>query len=378
MPPNNLLRWFTAGQEIYPAMLAAIRAAEESVRLESYTFADGRIGREFLAALTEAQARGVAVRVLVDALGSWELPQNFFASVLWAGGAAKFFNPLQLGRLGVRDHRKLLVCDGKVSFVGGFNIADEYDGDGVTRGWRDVGVRLENSALASELAASFDEMFALAEFERRPLLRLRGFKPHRIRMKPARGQLLLSEPGRGASPMQKALLHDLRHARDVAVMMAYFLPTWQLLRELLRVARRGGRVRLLLPGQSDVPVSQLAARDFYRRLLRAGVELYEYEPQILHAKLLVIDGATYVGSANLDIRSLKLNYELLLRFEDEASAASAREIFAANLKRSRRIERGAWRRADTFWPRLKQSWAHFLLARLDPWVALKQFAAVRR
>ncbi|MFM2295211.1 MAG: hypothetical protein RLZZ350_1624 [Verrucomicrobiota bacterium] len=378
MPPSNSLRWFTAGQEIFPAMLDAIRTAEDSVRLESYIFADGKIAREFLVALTEAQARGVDVCVLVDALGSWELPQNFFAPLLWAGGAVRRFNPLQLWRLGVRDHRKLLVCDGKIIFTGGFNLADEYDGDGVTRGWLDVGVRLENPALAAELAASFDELFALAEFARRPLLRLRGFKPHRIRMKPARGQLLLSEPGRGESPLQKSLRHDLRHAREVLLMTAYFLPPWQLLRDLLRVARRGGRVRIILPGQSDVPVAQLAARDFYRRLLRAGVELYEYQPQILHAKLLVIDGVTYVGSANLDIRSLKLNYELLLRFEDEAATARAREIFATNLKLSRRIERRAWQRADKFWPRVKQSWAHFLLARVDPWLALKQFASVRK
>ena len=359
-------------------MLAAIRAAEDSVRLETYIFADGKIGQELLAALVEVQQRGVEVRVLVDGFGSWSLPQNFFAPLLWVGGQVKVFNPLLLWRLGVRDHRKLLVCDGQIIFVGGFNIADEYDGDGVTRGWLDVGVRLENAALAMELTRSFDELFALAEFERRPLLRLRVFKPHRIRMKLTRGELLLSEPGRGASPVQMALRHDLRGARDVAVMMAYFLPTWRLLHDLMRAARRGGRVRLILPAKSDVFISQLAGRDFYRRLLRAGVEIYEYEPQILHAKLIVIDGVVYVGSANLDIRSLKLNYELLLRFEDEAAVAGARKVFADSLNLSRRIERGAWRRADTFWPRLKQSWSHFLLARIDPWLALKQFAAMRK
>ena len=377
VPPNNAVQWFRAGEEIFPAMLDAIAAATESVRLETYIYTNGEIGRQFLDALVAAQLRGVKVSVLVDAMGSWLLPADFFTPLLAAGGEAKFFNPLRLWRFGVRNHRKLLVCDARVTFVGGFNIADEYNGDGVTHGWCDLGAGLENLKLAAELAKSFDEMFALADFENKPLLRLRVFKPRRVRMKPPSGELLLNHPGRGASPVEKALLHDLRHAQDVAIISAYFLPTWRLRRALMQVARRGGRARLILAGKSDVLVSQLAGRDLYRRLLRAGVEIYEYEPQILHAKLMLLNGAAYVGSANLDIRSLKLNYELVLRFEDKTTVAGAQKLFDDNLKLCKRIERAAWRKTDTFWPRLNQSWAHFLLARLDPWLAMKHYGQLK-
>jgi cardiolipin synthase len=146
----------------------------------------------------------------------------------------------------------------------------------------------------------------------------------------------------------------------------------------MRVARRGGRVQLLLAGKSDVPVSQMAARSLYHRLLKAGVEIYEYQPQILHAKLIICDGVTYVGSSNLDIRGLNLNYELMLRFEDKTTAAEAPEIFERTLKHCKRIELHPWRKSQTFWHRWKNHWAHFLLARIDPFVALRQFRTIKK
>jgi cardiolipin synthase len=135
-------------------------------------------------------------------------------------------------------------------------------------------------------------------------------------------------------------------------------------------------VQLLLAGKSDVPVSQMAARSLYHRLLKAGVEIYEYQPQILHAKLVLADGIAYVGSSNLDIRSLNLNYELTLRFADKTVAAEAQEIFERALKHSRRIELQSWRKSQTFWSRWKNHWAHFLLARIDPFIALRQFRTI--
>ena len=145
-------------------MLEAIRLARVSIRLETYIYSEGNSGRQFLAALLAAAQRGVRVRVLVDAFGSWVLPDDFFAPLLAAGAEVQFFNPLRLWRYGVRDHRKLLVCDDSQVFVGGFNIADEYDGDGVARGWFDLGARIENPVLAGELARSFDELFAAGGF----------------------------------------------------------------------------------------------------------------------------------------------------------------------------------------------------------------------
>jgi cardiolipin synthase len=361
-------------------MLDAIRAARISIRLETYIYADGKVGREFLSALVTAAQRGVRVWVLVDAFGSWTLPNDFFAPLQAVGADVHFFNPLRLWRYGVRDHRKLLICDEAVAFIGGFNIADEYDGDGVVSGWCDLGGRIESPALAVAMAKSFDELFTLADFHRRPLMRLRAFKRKRKRKSalPPAEELLLSHPGRGASPFQIVLHQDLSTARDIRIIMAYFLPTRRVRRLLKRTVRNGGRVQLILAGRSDVLVSQLAGRSLYHRLMKAGVEIYEYQPQILHAKLIVIDGITYAGSSNLDIRSLKLNYELMLRFTDKGVAAGAQEIFARTLEHSRRIDPGNWRKSQTWWQRWQYRWAHFLVARIDPFVALRQFRGVKK
>ena len=155
--------------------------------------------------------------------------------------------------------------------------------------------------------------------------------------------LLLSGPGRNSNFIQRQLLNDLRRAREVDIMVAYFLPTLRLRNGLKRVVRRGGRVRISLAGNSDVPMSQDAARSFYRRLLRAGIAIWEYQPQILHAKIIVIDDLVYVGSSNLDTRSLQINYELMLRVKDAQLAAEARQIIEADLPHSAQVTPDSWR-----------------------------------
>ena len=212
-PTTPALRWLCTGQEIFPGMLQAMGMAQKSILLETYFYSDGEVGRQFLEALLAAARRGVHVRVLVDAVGSWFLPETFFQPLVAAGAEVRRFNPLHLWRFGVRDHRKLLVCDGSVIFIGGFNVADEYDGDGVTRGWCDLGIRIDNPMLAGELSDSFKELFALSDFHRKPLLRLRAFKRKRPSQKRMTGKLLLSQPGLGASPFRAALHHDLAKAR---------------------------------------------------------------------------------------------------------------------------------------------------------------------
>jgi cardiolipin synthase len=366
--------WLRNGREAFPAMLAAIDAARHTVRLEKYIFAPDEVGLRFRDALVQAQRRGAHVRVLVDAVGSYSLPRNFWSALVEAGGQARFFNPLALNRFGIRNHRKLLVCDERVAFIGGFNVAAQYDGDGVTSGWSDLGLRVE-SPLAAELAASFDEMFALAEFRHKRFIRFRKTQAKRVVHHPDE-QLLLSGPGRGVNPIRTALHRDLAAARDVRLVVAYFLPAWRLRRDLARVVRRGGRVRLLLAGRSDVAVSQLAARSLYHRLLRAGVEIAEYQPQVLHAKLFVVDHAVYLGSANLDPRSLAINYELMVRFQDETLAMEARLLLDEMARQSVEVEAEAWRKSRSFWSRFKERWAYFLLARIDPYVARWQWRAL--
>ena len=363
--------WLCTGYEVFPAMLAAIAAAQESVCLETYIFAGGSPGEQVREALLQARKRGVRVRVLIDGLGSYLLPADFWAQLTKAGAEMRVFNPLSLHRVAIRNHRKLLVCDERLAFVGGFNIAPEYDGDGVTCGWCDVGLKIEGP-LAAKLARSFDEMFALADFKYRPFARFRRSTAKKTVVSP-REQLLLSGPGRGRNPFLRALRRDLEQAQSVRIVAAYFLPTWRLRRQIARAAARGGSVQLILAGKSDVKLSQLAGRSLYRRLLGACVQIYEYQPQILHAKLVIIDDAVYVGSANFDLRSLHFNYELMVRFQGEELAGQARNIFGAQLARCRRITLDEWRKSRTFWERLKQRVAYFLLVRLDPYITRWQW-----
>jgi len=360
-------RWLRSGNEAYPAMLAAIDAARRSVRLEMYTYASSPPGDQFRAALLRAVQRGAAVQVLLDAVGSIGLSSSFWRPLTEAGGKFRWFNPLKIGRLAYRDHRKLLVCDEETAFVGGFNIAPEYVGDGVTTGWRDLGVEI-HGLLAAELAESFDASFARASFEHKALQRFRK-TTSRSTVSAESWRLLLSGPGRGYNFLKRTLATDLANARTVQILCAYFLPTWRLRRELGRVTRRGGRVQLILAGKTDVRLSQLASHRLYRPLLKRGVEIHEYQPQVLHAKLIIVDEQTYVGSLNLDARSLNINYELLVRITDPTVVQGAREIFGEALKHCRLMELESWRRSRSVWTKLMEQWAYFVLARMDPWWA---------
>ena len=364
-------RWLCGGRESFPAMLAAIDSARESVCLETYIFAADELGRRFLLALVQACQRGARVRVLVDAFGSMALPGAFWNPLRAAGGEVRYFNPLALNRLGIRNHRKLLVCDNRLAVVGGFNIAAEYDGDGVSLGWQDIGLEV-GGVLAAQLAVSFEDMFARAGFQHGRFMRLRKFDAKRTVLNP-KEEILLSGPGRGQSPIKHALRRDLRSAAQAQIMVAYFLPTWRLRRDLFGIVRRGGSVDLILAGKSDVLISQLAGQSLYRRFLNAGVSIYEYQPQVLHAKLFIVDDAVYVGSANLDQRSLNINYELMIRFEDKRMAGEARWLFTESLKHCRRISSEQWRESRTFWRRLQQRWAYWLLVRIDPYLAQQRW-----
>lgn len=360
-------RWLRCGAEAFPPMLEAIQAARQSIRLEMYILRASPLADRFRDALVAAARRGVRVQVLLDALGCLSLSASYWNALVEAGGQFRWFNPLRVGRMVYRDHRKMLVCDEWHAFVGGLNISPEYEGDGVTQGWRDLGMEA-HGAVARELAASFDEMFAAAERPFRLLPRLRKARSRRTSAAES-WRLLLGGPGRGPNYLKTTLADDLAAARDVRIVCAYFLPTWRIRRELERVPRRGGRVQLVLAGKSDVGLSRRAGQRLYAPLLRKGVEIHEYRPQILHAKLFLIDEHAYVGSANLDARSLNINYELLIRVSDPRLVEEGRRLFEDILGQSRPVQAEAWRRSRSCWTKLLENWAYFVLARLDPFVA---------
>jgi cardiolipin synthase len=369
-------RWLETVDEAFEAMLSAIEAARSTIRLEIYIYRASAIGETVREALIKACERKVTVKVLLDALGSISLPEKFWEPFIAAGGEFRWFNPIKLKRLGFRNHRKALIIDERVAFVGGFNIAPEYQGDGLTKGWHDLGMQVP-ADLARELAVSFDSHFALADYRHRRLTRYRRSSLARA-VQTASGRLLSNAPGRGPHVMKSALLHDINSARQLDIISAYFLPPRQLRRAMARAARQGRSIRLILAGRSDVLLSQLASRYLYSSLLRAGVQIFEYEPQILHSKLFIFDDIFYVGSANLDKRSLLVNYELLVRVDDAELAKDGREIFEKTLRQSRRIELNAWRASRTYWSKLKEQWAYFVISKVDPYLTSLQLRVLQR
>jgi cardiolipin synthase len=350
-------------------MLELIAAAQTTIRCETYIWAADAVGDRFRTALAHAAARGVTVRVLVDGVGSSALPDDYWQELERAGGTVHVFNPLTFRHFSLRNHRKLLLVDDAVAITGGLNIACDYDGDGVTSGWRDCGIELRVPAALVQLAASFDRLFRNH--------RIGAWLGHRLRRRPggrlffARppGPVLLSGPRLVRNQFSRQLVQSLRHARHVRIVSAYFVPGFRLRRALCAVARRGGTVELLLAGKTDVPLAQSAARSLYGPLLRAGVRVWEYQPQILHAKLAVIDDAVSVGSANLDARSLSINYELTVHLPDARLAAEAAAMFAADLANARPITFAEWTASRTWLTRLHGAWARFLLTKVDPWIA---------
>ncbi len=382
-------QWLPDGDSAYAAMSALIDGAHELVCLESYLVrctapapgAGANVGAgehatasasddpaaRVLAALLRACARGVQVRVLYDAFGSEGLPADFFAPLLAAGGEVRVFSAARRLRLSCRDHRKLLVCDQRAAIVGGINIAPEYAGDGITHGWRDLALQIEGPVVAA-LAASFAAMYALAPVSAAAISAFRRL----VRATALGGgavRLLNSGPGWPHGRLRHALRADLQRAREVHCMAAYFLPPAGIRRALRRVRQRGGAVTLLLGALSDVPVARYAAEHLYARILADGAHLFEYQPQVLHAKLLVMDDTVYVGSCNLDRRSLNINYELLLRLDWPQLAAQARELFAGSLAHSRAVPEAEWRARRHWWERWRSRFAYWLLTRVDPLLA---------
>jgi cardiolipin synthase len=366
-------RLLIAGRQVYECMWALMAAARSRVRIETYIWKPGAVADRFLQELHSAAARGVRIELLIDAFGSSGLPAGYFAALQSAGARIVWFNTRRLLRRSFRNHRKLMTVDGESAVIGGLNIADEYDGDGISRGWRDFAVELRGAIVAS-LDISMDHMFELAAFGPGSL---RRFAHHYRRGRWRRGpqqvttapDILLGGPGtRRSVRMQQGLRADLAGARDVTVYAAYPLPTARMRRAIRAVASRG-RVRLVTGARSDVEMVRWAAQHLYPFWLRGGVELYEYLPQVVHAKLIVIDDVVYVGSANLDIRSLRINYEILVRIPSVALAGQVRSAFQDDLLRSRRIDYEAWRSQRRWWHGLRSLWAFLLLVRLDPYLA---------
>lgn len=366
------VRLLKNGAEAFPAMFAAIRRAEYSVALEMYIIADDTVGRELRSHLTIAARKGLRVEVLVDAWGSWSLPDDFWKELIVAGGKVKCFHPFAKGGYFFRDHRKLLLVDDGLAYIGGMNVAEEYYlGAHGEPPWRDNMLEISGPETAW-LKHSFERMWARAESSlRRLLIQMRRDG----RTAPgARIRFLESGPENPLRPVRRAYRQVVKAARTtIDLAMGYFFPHGRMLRALKRAVKRGVRVRLLFSQQTDVPVARWAARGLYGRLLRAGVEVWEYKPAMMHAKLLVADDTVVGGSANLDVRSGRINYELVAVVADAELAAQVRADFEDDLKQSVPILLEVWKSRPLL-QKLKERLSYWLLARADIFLARRETA----
>ena len=361
---GNSFELLDNGAEFFPAMLAAIDGARASVLLEMYLVHSGHILTRFIDALTAAARRGARVCVLFDAFGSLGLSRADRRRLLEGGVELRFFNPLALAkRLGnlLRDHRKLLLTDGRTGFVGGTGLTDEF-APGNPRGpWREVMVRIQGPVLA-------DWQRAFARTWRRSGAELDlPWPPPCEPAAGAAGRLSLSE-ARQRSVLANGVLRRIDSSIQRAwIMSAYFVPARRFRAALGRAARRGVDVRLLTPGaRTDHPWVRHASRRFYARMLRGGVCIYEYQPHMLHGKVILCDDWVSVGSSNLDRWSLRWNLEANQEVADRRFADTVAALFERDFRVSRLISRRHWR--ERAWlDRLRECIAGALDRQLDRW-----------
>lgn len=336
------------GPSFYPAELDAIRSARRSVNLEAYIFNKSEIGRQYLEAMTERARAGVQVNVVLDAFGSAGATRSFFRPLLDAGGKVRWYNrPTwdRLLRLDNRTHRELVIVDGTTGFIGGAGIADHwYTGVHKHPRWRDTMVRVEGDAVPN-LQATFAENWLAASGE---LLVGDAYFPQIACPHKTAAMVINSTPTVGGSTRARVLFQLLLASakRTISISTPYFLPDKSLMNELCRaLEERRVKVRILTPGRkSDHLVTRSTSRGAYGKLLKAGAEIYEYQPAMIHVKMLCVDGLwTVVGSTNFDNRSFGLNDEVNLAVRDAAFSERLERDMANDLKQSRRISLEDWR-----------------------------------
>lgn len=331
----------------------AIKAAKESIFLETYIFADDHTGRAFRDVLVEKARNGVRVYLIYDSFGSADTPHGFFRQMQRAGVNVREFHPMAPWRCNFswrpfnRDHRKLVIIDGQAAGLGGLNIANEYGGSWITGQepdydnlWRDCGIGMEGPGVAA-LASSFIRTWLYVSRGGRFS---RAMLSHNLDGKEGPVGILASAPSLD-SQMSRLLGDLLRGARmSICLTSAYFAPGDDLVEALCRAARRNVRVRLMLPSRTDAKIMVVAARSFYEQLLAAGVEIHERQHVKLHAKTLVIDDEVSVlGSTNFDYRSIDHNCELAAVVRSREFAAQMLRLFEHDVHHSACINPKVWR-----------------------------------
>jgi cardiolipin synthase len=342
---GNKVDVLTDGNSTYDSIGAAIDGARHHVHAQYYLIRDDATGRWFRERLVAAARRGVAVRLLMDGYGCFALGAAWRRPLHHAGAKVASFLPMHsvlLQPVNLRNHRKILVVDGSTAFTGGYNVGDEYRGTMPGLGeWRDVHLRIVGPA-AGELQRIFFQDWAFASGE---TVEPDGYFPNTAA---ENGDATVAIIPSGPDTRNEAIHRMFFGAivggeREIAITTPYFVPTESILVAMELAAMRGVDIKIVLPGRSNHAVTFHAGRSFYSQLLDAGVDIREYEPGIVHAKTLVVDSqVALVGSANMDLRSFRLNFEVHALVHDTSTANAVRDNFERAVQKSRRIEGAAW------------------------------------
>ena len=345
---GNSVDFLLNGEQIFPAQLAAIRGAKRTISYAQYYYEDGPVSREIAEALAERCRAGVGVNVLLDAFGTLYMPSEYVDLMKASGCHVALFRPLYRvwpgARTNNRNHRRILVADGRVAVTGGSGVSRKWMGDGRTADhWRDTDVRIEGPVV-TYLQGAFAENWLETTGE---VLGGDAYFPAPL---PPKGQvyaqIVRSSPSGGSFAMYTALLLAIASARrSIMVTNPYFVLDEKMTEALLSAHAKGAKVAVLVPGKIDHNLVRQASRADFGRLLKAGIEIYEYRAALLHAKTMVIDGVwATVGSTNLDNRSFALNDELNAIFYDRAVAQRLEKVFQDDLAHSQRVTYEAWRK----------------------------------
>jgi cardiolipin synthase len=343
--PGNRVEVLLNGDQIFPAKIAAIRAARKSITYAQYVFEEGAPAADTAQALAERCRAGLPVHVLLDAVGALAMPVQYRDWMVEAGCQVASYRPLTpwtFDRVNERNHRRILVVDGVVGFTGGSGTSGKWSGNGKQDGhWRDTDVRVEGPVV-EQLQGAFAENWLEATG-----VALGGpaYFPRPLDVKGGvDAQVVRSSPAGGSVAMYTMFLLAMTAARrSIYITNPYFVPDEKMVETLIQARRRGVRVVLLLPGAIDHNLVRQASRGGFGRLLKEGIEIHEYKPAMLHAKTMVIDSMwATVGSTNLDRRSFALNEELNLVIYDAGVARRLEQVFEKDLSESGVVTYKRW------------------------------------
>ena len=360
---GNRLRLLPGGLERFEAVIDLIETARDSIRVLFYMFTEDAAGTRVLQALTEAAARGVDVRMLLDEFGCGAIRPGFLDPLREAGGAYCVFHPTISRRYLIRNHQKLVVADGKSAIIGGANINEHYLVDEGPQHWRDLWLSITGPTV-EKLADYFEDIY-LWTGQPKPLVK----KLRRIIARHSRGSgpiaWRFSGPIAKSNPWPVQIVKDILSAKRVDIVAAYFSPSNAMLRRIGGVVERGGEARLVTASRSDNNATIAAARFTYGRLLKRGVKVFEYQPAKFHTKLYICDDAVHIGSANFDFRSLYLNLEMMLRIENAGFAKAMRAYVDGEVANSMEITPAVHKAKATLWRKAKWALSNFLVTTMD-------------